>query len=64
MTLLSWACVSPYWYFIETMSVCRTVYIYTTLFAKWQQYKNNIMRHLASKNGVTLELGVEVVQGH
>jgi len=40
------------------------LYIYTTLFAKWQQYKNNIMRHLASKNGVTLELGVEVVQGH
>jgi len=26
MTLLSRACVSPYWYFIETMSVCRTVY--------------------------------------
>jgi len=26
ITLLSRACVSPYWYFIETMSVCRTVY--------------------------------------
>jgi len=26
MTPLSRACVSPYWYFIETMSVCRTVY--------------------------------------
>jgi len=26
MTLLSRACVSLYWYFIETMSVCRTVY--------------------------------------
>ena len=26
MTLLSRACVSPYWYFIETMSICRTVY--------------------------------------
>jgi len=26
MTLLSRVCVSPYWYFIETMSVCRTVY--------------------------------------
>jgi len=26
MTLLSRACVSPYWYLIETMSVCRTVY--------------------------------------
>jgi len=26
MTLLSRACVSPYYYFIETMSVCRTVY--------------------------------------
>jgi len=26
MTLLSRACVSPYWYFIVTMSVCRTVY--------------------------------------
>ena len=25
MTLLSRACVSPYKYFIETMSVCRTV---------------------------------------
>jgi len=25
MTLLSWTCVSAYWYFIETMSVCRTV---------------------------------------
>ena len=25
MTLLNTACVSPYWYFIETMSVCRTV---------------------------------------
>jgi len=25
MTLLSRACVSPYYYFIETMSVCRTV---------------------------------------
>jgi len=25
MTLLSKACVSPYKYFIETMSVCRTV---------------------------------------
>ena len=24
-TLLSRACVSPYWYFNETMSVCRTV---------------------------------------
>jgi len=26
MTLLSRACVSPYWCFIETMSVCPTVY--------------------------------------
>jgi len=26
MTLLSRARVSPYWYFIETMSVCRNVY--------------------------------------
>jgi len=26
MTLLIRTCVSPYWYFIETMSVCRTVY--------------------------------------
>ena len=26
MTLLSRACVSPYWYLIETMSVCSTVY--------------------------------------
>jgi len=26
MTMLSTACVSPYWYFIETMSVRRTVY--------------------------------------
>jgi len=26
MTLLSRVCVSPYWYFIETMFVCRTVY--------------------------------------
>jgi len=26
MTLLIRACVSPYWYFIETMYVCRTVY--------------------------------------
>jgi len=26
MTLLSRACVNPYWYFIETMSVCSTVY--------------------------------------
>ena len=26
MTLSSRACVIPYWYFIETMSVCRTVY--------------------------------------
>ena len=26
MTLLSRECVSPYWYFIERMSVCRTVY--------------------------------------
>ena len=26
MTLLSRACVSPYWYSIETMSACRTVY--------------------------------------
>jgi len=26
MTLLSRACVSRYWYFIETISVCRTVY--------------------------------------
>jgi len=26
MTLLSRACVSPHWYFIETMSVCRTIY--------------------------------------
>jgi len=26
MTLLGRACVSPYWYFIETMSVRRTVY--------------------------------------
>jgi len=26
MTLLSRACVSPYWHLIETMSVCRTVY--------------------------------------
>ena len=26
MTLLSRACVGPYKYFIETMSVCRTVY--------------------------------------
>ena len=26
MTLLSRACVSPCWYFIEIMYVCRTVY--------------------------------------
>ena len=26
ITLLSRACVSPYWYFIETMSVCHTIY--------------------------------------
>jgi len=26
MTLLRRVCVSPYWYFIETMSVCRTFY--------------------------------------
>jgi len=26
MTLLSRACICPYWYFIETMSVCRAVY--------------------------------------
>ena len=26
MTLLSRAYISPYWYFIEIMSVCRTVY--------------------------------------
>ena len=26
MTLLSRVCVSPYWYFIATMSACRTVY--------------------------------------
>ena len=26
MILLSRACVSPYWYFSETMSVSRTVY--------------------------------------
>ena len=45
MRLLSRACVCPSWYFIETMSVCRTVYS-------------------ASKIGVTLKLGVEVVQGH
>jgi len=25
MTMLSTACVSHYWYFIETMSVCRTI---------------------------------------
>jgi len=25
MTMLSRACVSPYWYFIEAISVCRTV---------------------------------------
>jgi len=25
MTLLSRACVTPYWYFIETMSISRTV---------------------------------------
>ena len=26
MTLLSRSYISPYWYFIEIMSVCRTVY--------------------------------------
>ena len=26
MTLLSRAGISPYWYFMETMSVCHTVY--------------------------------------
>jgi len=26
MTLLSRARISPYWYFIETMYVCRTIY--------------------------------------
>ena len=26
LTLLRRACVSPYWYFIETVFVCRTVY--------------------------------------
>jgi len=46
MTLLSRACVSPYWYIIETM------------------YVEPFMRYSASKNGVTLKLGVEVVQGH
>ena len=25
MTLLRKACVSPYWYFNDTMSICRTV---------------------------------------
>jgi len=37
MTLLSRACVSPYFYFIQTM----------------------VLRYSASKNGVTLKLGVE-----
>jgi len=26
MILLSRACVSPYWYFVETISLCRIVY--------------------------------------
>ena len=41
MTLLSRACVSPYFYFIQTMNVVL------------------VLRYSASKNGVTLKLGVE-----
>jgi len=48
MTLLSRARVSLYWYFIETMSVCRTVYEIFSV-KEWHT--------------VTLKLGVGVVQG-
>jgi len=49
MTLLSRAHVSPYWYFIETMSC-----LYVVPF----------LRYSASKNGVTLKMGVEIIQNN
>ena len=48
MTLLSRACVNPYSYVIETMSV----------------YVVPFMRYSASKYSVTLKTGLGVVQGH
>jgi len=39
MTLLSRACVSPYYYFIETMSVCRTVY---EIFKEWRDLETGV----------------------
>jgi len=48
MTLLSRTCVRAYWYFIETMSVCRIPF----------------MRYSASKNNVTLKPGIGIVQGN
>jgi len=41
MTLLSRACVSPYWYFIETMSVCRTVYEIFSV-KEWRNLENQV----------------------
>jgi len=48
MTLLSRACVNPYSYVIETMSV----------------YVVPFMRYSASKYSVTLKTGLRVVQNH
>jgi len=40
---LSKASVSPYWYFIETMSVCRTVYeIFSVI--EWRNLETGGMR--------------------
>ena len=41
MTLLSRACVSPYKYFIETMSVCRTVYDIFSV-KEWRDLKTGV----------------------
>ena len=41
MTLLSRACVSPYWYFIETMSVCHTVYEIFSV-KEWRNLENQV----------------------
>ena len=41
MTLLSRVCVSPYWYFIATMSACRTVYE-TFSVKEWRNLKMGV----------------------
>ena len=77
MTLLRRACVSPYYYFTNIMSVCRTVSenqtgsirklgcgFLSAFHSITMAVTMAVYEILSVKNSVTLKTGLGVVQGH